>query len=162
MIIVVMGVSGVGKTTVGGRLAEELRWPFFEGDDFHPLANIARMERGEALTDRDRRPWLIAIGALIGRLDRADDSAVIACSALKEKYRRTLRAESEDGVRFVYLKADRDSIRERLARREGHFMDPTLLASQIETLEEPANALIVDATRSPEEIVLEIRRALGI
>ena len=157
-----MGVSGAGKTTVGSLLADDLGWPFYEGDDFHPPGNIAQMSRGVALTDRDRRPWLDAIAGLIRRLDESAKSAIIACSALKASYRERLRAGGRRAVRFAYLQADFESLRTRLDEREVHFMDPDLLASQFADLEEPADAVIVDGTLEPEEIVRRIRAELEI
>lgn len=162
MIVVVMGVSGAGKTTIGTRLARQMGWPFYEGDEFHPPANIAKMTRGQPLTDADRRPWLAAVGELIARLGREEKSAVIACSALKQKYRRRLAAAGGGTVRFVHLVADAATIRARLTGRPDHFMDPDLLASQFDDLEEPRNALAIDATQGPETIVREIRRELDI
>ncbi|HUP00659.1 MAG TPA: gluconokinase [Gemmatimonadota bacterium] len=162
MIVVVMGVSGAGKTTVGSLLADDLGWPFHEGDDFHPPANIARMAGGVALTDRDRRPWLDAIAGLIRRLDESDESAIIACSALKASYRERLRVGARPAVRFVYLQVDFESLRTRLEEREFHFMDTDLLTSQFADLEEPEDAVVVDATLEPEEIVRRIRAELEI
>lgn len=157
-----MGVSGAGKTTVGSLLADDLGWPFHEGDDFHPPANIARMAGGVALTDRDRRPWLDAIAGLIRRLDESDESAIIACSALKASYRERLRVGARPAVRFVYLQVDFESLRTRLEEREFHFMDTDLLTSQFADLEEPEDAVVVDATLEPEEIVRRIRAELEI
>lgn len=162
MIVVVMGVSGAGKTTIGSLLADDLGWPFYEGDDFHAPANVARMERGLALTDDDRRPWLDAIAGLIRGLDESDENAIIACSALKVSYRERLRAGARPAVRFVYLQADFESLRTRLEGREFHFMDPDLLASQFADLEEPEDAVVVDAMLEPEVIVRRIRVELEI
>lgn len=161
MVIVVMGVSGVGKTTIGRALAGALGWRFLEGDDFHPAANVEKMSRGVPLTDEDRRPWLLALRALIESCAGSGEDAVIACSALKESYRRLLKPEGAE-VFFVHLKADPALIAGRLERRSGHFMSPALLPSQLATLEEPEDAVIVDAAGRPEEVVAEVRRRLGI
>jgi gluconokinase len=161
MIIVVMGVEGVGKTTIGRRLAQELGWLFVEGDDFHPAANVEKMHRGEPLTDADRAPWLQALRQRIDALVAAGQSAVVGASALKQAYRDVL-ASGRPEVRFVYLKGSADVLRERLARRRGHFMPPALLTSQLETLEEPTGALTVDVTPAPDELVATIRRALAV
>jgi gluconokinase len=159
VIVIVTGVAGAGKTTIGARLARELGWKFYEGDDLHPAANIEKMRRGEPLDDRDRAPWLVSLRELIrAALDRGDN-AVVACSALKEAYRAMLRVAPE--VVFVYLRIDPLLAEKRMARRAGHFMDPTLAKSQFAALEEPADALTIDAALSPEEIVKEIRRQLA-
>lgn len=161
MIVIVMGVSGAGKTTVGSRLAAELGWPFVEGDDFHPPANVEKMRRGAPLDDADRAPWLRALRLRIDELVAAGRSAVIACSALKQSYRDTLGAGRPE-VRFVWLTAAPSVIRDRLERRRGHYMPPALLESQLETLEEPAGVLKVDVSPEPEEVVAAVRRSLGV
>ena len=161
MVIVVMGVSGSGKTTIGRRLAEELGWPFYDGDDFHPPANIEKMANGSALTDADRAGWLAALGQLIRKLDRQERSGVIACSALKHVYRETLQGNTTD-IQFIYLKGSYDLILKRLQARQGHYMKPDLLKSQFETMEEPQQALVVDAAQPPEMILQQIRQALGL
>jgi gluconokinase len=143
MVVIVMGVTGSGKSTVGGRLAADLGWPFHDADSFHPPENIARMSRGIALTDADRLPWLEAIRARIDEVLAAGGSAVIACSALKKTYRDVL-GEGLPGIRFVYLRGDEPLLAERLRHRVGHFMPPRLLRSQLETLEEPESALRVE------------------
>lgn len=132
--IIVMGVSGAGKTVVGKRLAERLGWEFAEGDAFHPSANIAKMSAGTPLTDTDRWPWLRAIGDWIDARARADESAVITCSALRRTYRDLLR-ENRSGVWFCQLDADAALIESRLAHRHGHYMPSSLLPSQLATLE---------------------------
>jgi len=152
---VVMGVSGSGKTTVGRALAQRLGVPFFDADDFHPPANIAKMSRGEALDDADRRPWLEALAAVLaGHRD-----CVVTCSALKRRYRDVLRGggDAENPVRFVYLKADYETIAARMDR-PGHFFPAELLRSQFEALEEPGavdgdDAVVIDASRPVDQVV---------
>lgn len=156
-----MGVAGAGKTTVGRKLAAAAGWTFTEGDELHSPANVEKMSRGIPLTDDDRRPWLLTLRKLIaGRVERGED-AVVTCSALKREYREILKG-GDAAVVFVYLKVDRERLAERLARRHGHFAKESLLESQLATLEEPSpeEALTVDASKSPEEIVEELRRRL--
>jgi len=160
-IVVLMGVTGAGKTTVGQQLAAALGWTFVEGDAFHPPANIAKMHRGEPLDDADRAPWLRAIRQRIDELVASAQSAVIACSALKRAYREVL-ARDRPEVTFVYLKASAALIAERLRHRAGHFMPPALLQSQLDTLEEPADGITVDAGPPPTTIVDAIRRRLSL
>jgi gluconokinase len=163
-VIVVMGVAGAGKTLVGKTLARAIGWAFYDADDFHSRANIEKMSRGEGLTDADRRPWLAAMRAVIaGIIDRADHG-VLACSALKEWYRRALVPEEAPAraVRFVYLDVPEPVLRERLAKRKGHFAPPELLPSQLQTLEPPADAVWEDGRRPPEEIVRSVRASLGV
>lgn len=159
MIVVLMGVSGVGKTTIGTQLAAELGWKFYEGDDFHQAANIEKMRKGIPLTDEDRIPWLATIHALIRQLAHRGESAVIACSALKKSYRNQLKVEPEV-PRFVLLKTSYELIDERLKGREHPFMNPDLLRSQFEILEEPQDALTVDASQTPAEIISRIKKSL--
>jgi gluconokinase len=161
MVIVLMGVSGSGKTTVGQILAEELGWPFYDADDFHPAANVEKMRRGEALTDADRRPWLEALHAVIRRAVESGTHALVACSALRESYRQVLRQDLEP-VRFVYLHGSCDVLRDRVERREHPFMSRTLLGSQLSTLEEPRDAVHADISLPPPAIARQIRQALGI
>jgi gluconokinase len=161
VIIIVMGVSGSGKTTIGRLLADELRWPFYEGDDFHPSANIQKMTHGMALTDEDRSGWLDALSQLIRQLGGEGRSAVIACSALKQAYRDALVGKNTD-VRCVYLKGSRDLIRERMERRHGHYMKADLLESQFDILEEPVQAVVVDITEPPGMIAHRVKRALKL
>jgi len=155
-----MGVTGSGKSTVGKLLAQQLGWKFFDGDDFHSPANIEKMRRGMPLNDDDRRPWLEAIRESICKMVERSENAVIACSALKHSYRQMLRITGE--VVFVYLKANIDIVRERLKNRTGHFMNPNLIQSQFDTLEESEQALRVDASLPPGEIVRRIRTQLRI
>lgn len=161
MVIVLMGVSGSGKTTVGTRLADTLDWTFVDGDDFHPDANVEKMRRGTPLTDEDRWPWLRAIRDYIGTRLAQNDPAVVACSALKAAYREVL-FDGNDEAQLVYLRGPYDLIRDRMHARADHFFDEELLDSQFEALEEPSadEALIVDIEASPEQIVRTIRRRL--
>lgn len=134
-VLVVMGVAGAGKTTVGRELAERLGWVFLDGDDLHPPANVAKLSEGIPLSDEDRWPWLERLATWVeGRL-RAGDSAVVACSALKRSYRDRLAPRG--GVVFVHLEADREDLRQRLSQRRGHYMRADLLESQLEILEPP-------------------------
>lgn len=158
-IVILMGVTGSGKTTIGRLLAEDCNWPFYEGDDFHPTANVEKMRRGMPLTDEDRAPWLDALNHLIRDLIAQAQSAVIACSALKQAYRDRL-AGNRDEVVFVYLRADYALARARLLSRKDHFMKVDLLASQFDTLEEPEGALTIDIAEEPDVIVGRIREAL--
>ena len=160
MVIILMGVTASGKTTVGRMLALELGSQFDDADDFHPRANIDKMQRGIPLEDADRWPWLEALRDHIRRCLAENRHEVLACSALKEAYRRYLLIDPQ--VRLVYLKADRELVRQRLLERRGHFMNPDLLESQFATLEEPKDALRVDASRSPGEIVASVRRQLRV
>ena len=159
MVIILMGVTASGKTTVGRLLASVLGYHFYDADDFHPRANIDKMRHGMPLDDADRRPWLETLRDLVRRCVDEHTDAVLACSALKESYQQYLRVDPQ--VRLVYLKADQDLIRQRLLQRQGHFMNPHLLESQFATLEEPEQSLWVDASRGPEEIVNAIRQHLG-
>ena len=152
---IVMGVSGSGKTRVGKTLAEELGWDFFDADDFHPPENIAKMASGIPLDDFDRAPWLASLHDLISSSLRAEKPGVLACSALKERYRQKLM-EDNQGVQLVYLKGSYDLIWSRMSVREDHYMQPHMLRSQFEALEEPVNALTVDISDRVHEIVQKI------
>ncbi|HWZ69975.1 MAG TPA: gluconokinase [Casimicrobiaceae bacterium] len=169
MIVVVMGVCGCGKTSVGQALANQLGWPFFDADDFHPPANVAKMAKGVALTDEDRGPWLDRLAAEMRAVAREGNHAVLACSALKESYRRRIAqglesawAEGEGGseLRIVYLKGDAKTIEPRLAQRSGHYMPPSLLASQFAVLEEPDDAMVIDIRQTTEAQAAQIAAAL--
>ncbi|MFC4000978.1 gluconokinase [Prauserella oleivorans] len=152
--LVVMGVSGSGKTTIAGLLARELGWPMAEADEFHPPANIAKMSAGTPLTDADRTPWLRAIRDWISERGAAGENAVVTCSALKRSYRDILR-EADARVRFVFLDGGTDTVGSRLATRSGHFMPPALLGSQyadLEPLGDDEDGVTVDVTRPPEEV----------
>lgn len=153
MVIVVMGVSGVGKTHIGKLVAHELQLPFYDADDFHPEANVRKMAGGEPLTDEDRWPWLEILATRISEWNETG-GAVLACSALREIYRQSLIAKSED-VSFVMLKADREKILERMSDRSDHYMPPSLLDSQIDTLEEiEGNVVLNDG--APEEVASRV------
>jgi gluconokinase len=160
MVILVMGVTGSGKTTVGKALAESLHWQFVDADDFHRPANIAKMRAGIPLDDADRTPWLAALRTQIDQWLQTGTNAVLACSALKQAYREQLVASSE--VRVVYLCGSRELIAKRLKERHGHYMDPNLLSSQFATLQEPRDALVVDVDASVDEIVGRIRTVLNL
>jgi gluconokinase len=153
--LIVMGVSGSGKSTIGERLARRIAWRFEDGDRFHPAANVAKMSAGQPLTDDDRWPWLLAIADEIDRVCGAGEHAVIACSALKRAYRDVL-VHGRDDVRIVFLEGSQELIANRLAERKGHFMPPGLLASQFKTLEPPGtseNPVTVSIDPSVEIII---------
>ena len=157
-----MGVSGSGKTTVAQGLAARLGWPVLEGDEFHPPANVAKMHAGMPLDDADRWPWLEAISADIDRTLTQHHSAIVTCSALKRAYRKVLIGNRTDVV-LVYLKGTHDLIHGRMTRRTGHFMPPSLLPSQLATLEEPGpdeNPIVVDVDPPPEVIVENVIAAM--
>jgi gluconokinase len=161
MIVVLMGVTGSGKTTVGKFLARELGWSFCDADDFHPRENVDKMHRGIPLTDADRRPWLAALARRIDEARDRGENLVLACSALKHAYQEYLRHDL-DIVKYVYLSGSPELIAQRLAARKGHFMNPALLQSQFDALEPPEHAIQVDVSASPEEIAAEIRRRLAL
>ena len=160
MFIVITGVAGAGKTTLGKLLAKTLGWRFYEGDDFHPVANVEKMRRGEALTDADRQPWLDALRAVIQSALDNRENGILACSALKSRYRAHLRANEQ--VVFVHLAATPELIERRLEQRKGHFMNPSLIQSQFSTLERPQTGRTLDASLPPAELVQQIRDALHI
>jgi gluconokinase len=161
MIVIVMGVSGSGKTTIGKLLAKDLGWKFYEGDEYHSRSNIEKMSHNIPLTDSDRKPWLAALRKLITDLLRQDQLAVITCSALKEKYRKQLQID-EQKIRWIHLKGTYSLISKRLRQRENHFMKQDLLRSQFEILEEPENAIVIDTHANPRKIVTEIKRLLRL
>ena len=155
-----MGVTGAGKTTIGTMLAAQLNWQFADADTFHPPANIQKMSRGVPLNDTDRAPWLAAMRKAILEWIAAGKSVVLACSALKRAYRDELRPSRE--VKIVYLKGDYALFAERIRQRHGHFAGEGILAGQFSDLEEPDDAITIDASKSPEEIVVEIHRRLAL
>ncbi len=175
LVIIVMGVSGAGKSTVAQALAQALNFRYFDADNFHSDVNKAKMASGLALTDVDREPWLNSLASAISQWQKEEQGAVLACSALKESYRRRLKAghapspapehaqehrqeqpNSSGPAKFVYLKASYDEIYRRMEQRQNHFMKADMLKSQFNTLEEPADAIVVDATGSLEEIVAQV------
>jgi gluconokinase len=160
MVVIVMGVVGAGKTTVGMLLAEQLGWKFADADDFHPKSNVEKIRRGIPLGDADREPWLEALRQQIEHWISSQQNVVLACSALKQSYREKLAAGPE--VRFVYLKGPAALIAERLRLRLGHFAGEAILTSQIRDLEEPHDAIRVKIDMTPAEIVSEIRKHLGL
>jgi len=168
MIVIVIGPSGAGKTTVGSALARSLGWSFYEGDDFHPPENVRRMKAGVPLGDAERAPWLAALADLVSRLAQEGLSAVVTCSALKRAYRAALVGgeESAAAARFVFLDAPPEVLAERLAKRRGHFFPQWLLPSQLADVEpphedEPAPVTSVDSSQPPDEIVRRILDELG-
>jgi gluconokinase len=163
VIAVIFGVSGAGKTTVGELLAKKMKWAFYDADDFHSQANIDKMERGIPLTDEDRQPWLASMREQIEKSLNEKENAVLACSALKRGYREVLRVNDE--VKFVYLRGTYAQVSEQLRHRHGHFMNPDLLQSQFDALEEPRpseKAIVIDLGRSPGELVEEIEQRLKL
>ncbi len=150
-----MGVSGTGKSTIGKLLSDRTGWTFYDADDFHPLANIEKMNRGIPLTDSDRLPWLEELNQLITNTLNSNHHGILACSALKSQYRQILRNNLSDVV-FIYLRGSYDCIHSRIQQRTGHFMNSNLLQSQFDTLEEPQDALIIDVSLAPEAVVEEI------
>ncbi|AIO47047.1 MULTISPECIES: gluconokinase [Burkholderia] len=163
MILIAMGVSGAGKSLIGEMLAERLSCSYTDGDAFHSAANKEKMHHGIPLTDEDRWPWLRTIRAAIEEKQRAGETAVFTCSSLKRSYRDVLRGADTD-VRFVYLKGSFEVLQERLKSRTGHFFDPSLLKSQLDTLEEPGpdEAIEVSIELTPEQIVDQVMLKIGL
>jgi len=159
MFILVMGVAGSGKTTIGSQLSAAIGWPFYDADDFHSPDNVRKMAAGVPLTDEDRRPWLQKLHALISDHAQRGESGVLACSALKEAY-RTILTDGVD-VTVVYLKAEPELVRSRLDRRKGHYMPKQLIESQFLALEEPNEGIVIDADWPSEKAVATIRSKLG-
>jgi gluconokinase len=160
MIVIIMGVVGAGKTTIGTLLANQLGWQFADADDFHPATNIEKIRRGIPLTDADRVPWLKSLSHTIESWIAANENAVLACSALKRSYREKLSVAPE--VRFVYLKGSPELIAGRLHARHGHFAGESILTSQIADLEEPELAIVADIRQDPQQIVDSNRKQLGL
>jgi gluconokinase len=160
MVVIVMGVVGAGKTTIGRLLAEQLAWQFADADDFHSSSSVEKIRHGIALTDADREPWIEALRSKVAEWVSEKRNAVLACSALKQSYRDRLQVGTE--VHFVYLKGTPELIAQRLSARHGHFADAQILASQFGDLEEPETALVVDVADSPARIVTIIRERLGL
>src|SRR5688572_30441654 len=160
MILVVMGVSGVGKTTIGHLLSQRLGWPLLDADDFHPPGNIEKMRSGTPLTDEDRWPWLDRLNGLLREKDSNGESALLACSALRQRYRDRLAAGLKD-LRWVYLKGSFELIEARMKARKGHYMKAGLLESQFATLEEPVDAITAEIAAAPEAIADAVAAALG-
>jgi gluconokinase len=161
MVLLLMGVTASGKTTVGHLLRDQLGWPFYDGDDFHPPANIEKMSKGIPLTDDDRRPWLASLHRVMADAEAAGTSAIVASSALKEAYRQIL-SDGLRTLRIVYLKGDPATLQARLDHRVGHFMPKTMLPSQMAALEEPKDAIVVNAGQPPNVIVQQILDALKL
>jgi gluconokinase len=167
VVVIIMGVAGSGKTTVGVGLAAALGWPFHEGDADHPADNLAKMARGQPLTDDDRWPWLERLRARVAEALAARRNLVITCSALKASYRRRLRDRARDqirdDIRFVYLEISPELAAERARRRQGHFMKESMVRSQFAALEAPApdEALILDARLAPADLIARLRAALA-
>lgn len=157
MVVVIFGVAGVGKTTVGKLLSQEMGWQFYDADDFHPRSNVEKMRNGQPLTDEDRQPWLQRLRELIERCLAESENASLACSALKKKYRDQLRAGPD--VKFVFLRADRARVAEQLKNRRGHYFDAKLLDAQFGDLEEPKsgeNVVTIELRGEPRDVVNDV------
>lgn len=161
-VIILMGAAGAGKSTVGRHLANELGWRFIDGDDFHPTANLEKINRNLPLTDKDRRPWLARLRTAITEWVTSGTYVVLACSLLKGAHRAMVLAQHKHHVRIAYLKADRPLLERRLLDRTDHVMKADLLDSQLETLEEPIDALVLDASEASSTLVSQIRAALDL
>jgi gluconokinase len=161
-VIIVMGAAGAGKSTIGRQLADELGWHFFDGDDFHPSDNLDKISRNIPLTDEDRRPWLERLRAAITEWVTTGTRVVLASSLLKSAYRAMVLVHHYQCVRIAYLKADRTLLERRLLKRKDHVMKADLLDSQLATMEEPIDALVLDASETPSTLVKQIRTALDL
>jgi 6-phosphogluconate dehydrogenase/gluconokinase len=159
VLLVVCGVSGTGKTTIGKRLSGVLEIPFFDADDFHPAPNLEKMKKRLPLDDEDRQPWLETLASGLSEWEKKG-GAVLACSALKESYRSTLGSQCSDSIRWIILHASKTVLADRLSSRTGHFFDPQLLSSQLDALEIPDYGWLIDVNSSPEEIVNNILERL--
>jgi gluconokinase len=155
MICILMGVSGAGKSTIGQLVGQHLGWQFYDGDRFHPPENIAKMSSGIPLDDRDRLPWLLALQNLIEKTRHDNTHAIIACSALKQSYRQLLQGEQQD-ILWVYLKGSYDRLWQRIQQRQNHYMKAEMLRSQLESLEEPTDAVVIEISSTPEAIAAQI------
>lgn len=160
LVLILMGVAGSGKSTIGGQLAQAIGAHFLEGDNFHPAANIAKMSRGQSLTDADRAPWLSALRQEIQQALKHGQLLVMTCSALKQAYREQLQ-QGDARVQFIHLAPPCETLTDRLAKRSGHFLPASLLASQLATLEPPVNAWIFGNDQSPAATVAAIRQRLA-
>ena len=160
MVILVMGTTGAGKTTVGKLIAQRLGWVFLDADDFHPPANIEKMKHGIPLTDGDRAPWLSNIHTRLEQLTAENRNSVLACSALKQSYRDTLSARLD--FRIVYLRGTYQQMRQHILARHGHFAGESILAGQFADLEEPKVAFVLDVNRAPEELAGDAIRDLNL
>ena len=160
MIIIIMGVAGSGKTTIGSLLANELGWAFYDADDFHSEVNRAKMSQGIALTDEDRAGWLLSLKDLIVQNIQQNTSAVLACSALKNSYRNILKVNER--VKFIYLRGTYEQIKVRLTHRSGHYMSADMLESQFQTLEEPQDIFTIDIENTPQDILTLIRKGFNL
>lgn len=160
MFYIIMGVSGTGKSTIGKLLSDRTGWTFYDADDFHPPANIDKMNRGIPLEDSDRICWLEELSQLIISSLNSKHQGILACSALKSRYRQIL-ADCHPEVVFVYLRGSYDCIQSRIQQRTGHFMNSTLLQSQFDTLEEPQDALVIDVSLTPEMIINQILKQIN-
>ena len=159
-IIIIMGVAGCGKSTIGSMLAHELGWDFYDADDLHSESNRLKMAQNTPLTDEDRAGWLDSLRSLIGQNIQNEKSIVLACSALKKSYRDILMINEQ--VKFIYLRGTYEQIEARLLQRSGHFMSAKMLASQFDILEEPQDAVTIDITHTPQEIISVIRKGLAL
>jgi gluconokinase len=160
MIIIIMGVAGSGKTTVGSLLASELGWSFYDADDFHSESNRTKMSQGVSLTDEDRANWLLSLKDLVIQNIQQNTQAVLACSALKNSYRNILKVDER--VKFIYLQGTYEQIKTRLNNRVGHFMSATMLDSQFQILEVPQGTMTIDISNTPQDILAIIRKGLGL
>jgi carbohydrate kinase (thermoresistant glucokinase family) len=160
MVLILMGPMGCGKTTIGELLSGKLGWPFYDGDDFHPRANVEKMRSGIPLNDDDRRVWLEELRSRIEKWLQKGEDTILACSALKQSYRDILGV-NQTTVMTAYLKGSYELLRERIEQRKHPYMNKGLLASQFETLEEPSDGIIADVSGTPEDTVNEITRALS-
>jgi gluconokinase len=161
MIVILMGVSGVGKTTVGELLSRQTGWPLYDADDFHPPVNIEKMRSGIPLTDDDRWPWLDRLNTVLREVDQRGGSALLACSALKQRYRDRL-AQGLTDVRWIHLTGSFELIKQRIDARKGHYMTAKLLESQFAALEAPSDAIAVDVTAEPGQLAAQVYAALDL